>query len=149
MIFRRPRLAFSSAALCGAVGLSVYSSAALADVFEMGNGGAWQQVSQRPYDPTEFEDSDGNADGEKLPPVRLVAIAGAVQSADASQNLAFNPSLAQGEYAPVINAAAQQYGISPALVDAVMWQEYRYKRRCDWLDAAHARHSAQPWRQSA
>jgi soluble lytic murein transglycosylase-like protein len=116
----------SSAALCAAVGLAVWPTPAMADVFEIGGSGEWQQINKRPNEPTEFEIGAANSDGEKLPPVRLVAITGAVEPKPAQQYLAVGFSQNRGQYAPVISAAAQQYGISPALVDAVMWQESRY-----------------------
>jgi soluble lytic murein transglycosylase-like protein len=129
MLFRRLHFAFSSVAICGAVALAFSASAAKADVFEMGSNGEWKQLNKQPYDRTEFGISPAGADGEKLPPVKLVAITAAPQAVDLVSGAAINPSPARGQYAPVINAAAQQYGISPALVDAVMWQESRYNPR--------------------
>jgi soluble lytic murein transglycosylase-like protein len=129
MLFRRLHFAFSSVAICGAVALAFSASAAKADVFEMGSNGEWKQLNKQPYDRTEFAISPAEADGEKLPPVKLVAITAAPQAVDLVSGATINPSPARGQYAPVINAAAQQYGISPALVDAVMWQESRYNPR--------------------
>jgi soluble lytic murein transglycosylase-like protein len=129
MILRRTRLPFSAVLLCGTVGFSVYSSAAMADVFEIRGDGEWQQVDKLPANAVEFDFDSLKNDGEKLPPIRLVAIGGAVQAASPVQSLRLSSAPARGQYAPVINAAAEQYGISPALVDAVMWQESRYNPR--------------------
>jgi soluble lytic murein transglycosylase-like protein len=129
MILRRPRFSFSAILLCGTVGLGAYSSAAMADVFEMGGNGAWQQIGKAPEDAAEFDFDSLKNDGEKLPPVRLAAVGEMAQTAPPFQTLMLSSAPASGQYAPVINAAAQQYGISPALVDAVMWQESRYNPR--------------------
>jgi soluble lytic murein transglycosylase-like protein len=108
------------------VGAALAAEEAKAEVFEIGSNGEWQQVSKPHHMPTEFGISGAQADGEKLPPVKLAAITTLSDPAVSFQNPNIGATPLRGQYAPVINAAAQQYGISPALVDAVMWQESRY-----------------------
>ena len=114
--------------LAAAAGLLVFTPAAHADVFEIGNDGQWQQINIKPTEPAqiagivgEFDTSDPN-----MLPIRLAAITTLGEPIEAQPTFALNTASVGGHYAPVINAAAKQYGISPALVDAVMWQESRY-----------------------
>jgi soluble lytic murein transglycosylase-like protein len=109
-----------------AIGFAGYSSGAKAEVFEIGSDGKWQQVNKAAVEPEAALIAELAGDTERLPAVRLSAITTAGEPVAAPQSTTIPTGLARGQYAPVINAAAQQYGISPALVDAVMWQESRY-----------------------
>lgn len=120
------RAILSLLTLCASAGLATYASEAKADVFEMSKDGQWRQINQS-LDDLAF-DEFGN-EQSNLPPVRLAAIATVEEAAGTQQTFSVNSRSVDGRYAPVINAAAQQYGISPALVDAVMWQESRYNHR--------------------
>ncbi len=129
MIYRNNHLALSMLPLIMAAGLFVYAPQARADVFEINTDGQWQQVNKKPAIPSEMAEADTGEAG--FPPVRLAAITTLGEPVSAPQMIA--PQFAapgntpaRGNYAPLINAAAKQYGISPALVDAVMWQESRY-----------------------
>ncbi len=119
---------FSTFMLAVAAGLLAYAPVARADVFEIGNNGQWQQINKKPVAPeqvsgisNEFDTSDPN-----IPPIRLAAITTVGEPVAAQPSFDLNTNSVGGRYAHVINAAAKQYGISPALVDAVMWQESRY-----------------------
>ena len=110
---------------------------AQADVFEIGSDGQWGQIGEIPSGlpsglPQMPLDSDAAAQ-EKLPPVRLAAITTIsgqpTEQADARQAVIIGTAPATGQFGPLINAAATQYGISPALVEAVMWQESRYNHK--------------------
>jgi hypothetical protein len=129
MIYHGSKPLFRRITICATAALVAYAPQARADVFEIGGDGQWQQVNKRPYDPADLGITESGADGEKLPPVKLAAITTLGQPVEAPQNYTINAAPARGQYAPVIHAAAQQYGISPALVDAVMWQESRYNPR--------------------
>lgn len=122
----RPLL--SLLACCTSASFAAYAPGARADVFEIGKEGQWQQISKSPYGASDIP--IGNNDSEmatgSLPPVRLAAITPVGQQAESQQPAIIGSGPASGRYAPLINAAASQYGISPALVDAVMWQESRY-----------------------
>jgi soluble lytic murein transglycosylase-like protein len=126
MIFSRSYSSFSRFGLCIAAAFALHANAAKAEVFEIGSDGQWQQVNKSAVKPEEFDIPELAKDGEKLPPVKLSAITVQAQANAVPQATVLPMHLARGQYAPVINAAAQQYGISPALVDAVMWQESRY-----------------------
>jgi soluble lytic murein transglycosylase-like protein len=102
--------------------------AAHADVFEIGSNGQWQQINRTPVEPAalasvvdEFDTSHSD-----LPPVRLAAITTLGEPAEVQTVFAPKPRPIRRRYAPIVHAAANQYGISPSLVDAVMWQESRY-----------------------
>lgn len=88
--------------------------------------GQWRQISKGAYDPSDIPVGEGDTVQGSLPPVRLAAIAAVGQQVESQQAVIIGSGPASGRYAPLINAAANQYGISPALVDAVMWQESRY-----------------------
>lgn len=124
---------FPAKLLISAVALISFVPDARADVFEIGGDGKWQQLNQPA--PVTLGVVEAEAVPSGLPPVRLAAITtlgppGAPEPAKAPQIIAQPVQLAsappRGPYAPVVTAAAQQFGISPALVDAVMWQESRY-----------------------
>lgn len=128
MIDARIRPVFSTLTLCVSAAFFAYATPVQADVFEMGSDGKWQQISESPYAPLGPSIGDGEmASGQvRLPPVKLSAITSlgdqvAVQSVVLPDHVPTG-----GRYAPIIDAAAKQYGISPSLVDAVMWQESRY-----------------------
>jgi soluble lytic murein transglycosylase-like protein len=123
----RPLL--SVLALGASASLAVYAPQARADVFEMSSDGQWRQISESPYDPSAIPISEGGAEEGKLPPVRLAAVTTVGQPAESGPAVAVSNRSVTGQYAPLINAAAKQYGISPALVEAVMWQESRYNHR--------------------
>ena len=129
MISPKLSFLFSCAALGGASGFALYAPQAKADVFEVGGNGEWQQISKQAYEPTEFGINNSEADQSKLPPVKLTAVTTVGEPVEVMQNYTISSTPARGRYAPAINAAAQQYGISPALVDAVMWQESRYNHK--------------------
>ena len=111
---------------CACAGVFVYAPQARADVFEIGGEGQWQQIDQGAFDHTDISIAEGGGEQRGLPAVRLVAVATAEQQPEIEQTALVGFGPASGRYAPLINAAANQYGISPALVDAVMWQESRY-----------------------
>lgn len=113
-------------ALAATTGLATYPSDATADVFEVGNDGQWRQISEAGQDPLDALISSEIADRDKLPPVRLAAITTSADMPETAPTMTLSSQMVGGHYAPLINAAAQQYGISPALVEAVMWQESRY-----------------------
>ncbi|MGL5836873.1 MAG: lytic transglycosylase domain-containing protein [Sphingorhabdus sp.] len=116
---------FKLSMLWVAAGFFAFAPQARADVFEISSDGEWRQINKTPdHGDAILPDSDGMQD--KLPPVRLAAITNVENGAGVSQNQALPAVTVRGIYAPLINAAAQQYGISPALVEAVMWQESRY-----------------------
>jgi soluble lytic murein transglycosylase-like protein len=114
-----------------ALGFCAHVPHAQADVFEIGDDGKWRQIDKIPSEATGIETSFGENDPAqiKLPPIRLAAITTVNEPAGTAQPIILSSRAAQGQYAPLVNAAAQQYGISPALVDAVMWQESRYNPR--------------------
>jgi soluble lytic murein transglycosylase-like protein len=126
MMFRGPTSSFSWLSLCFAAGFAFHSNAAKADVFEIGGNGEWQQVNKPPVEPEAEVIAELVNDGEKLPPVKLAAITASGQPISSQQSYSLPATPVRGQLASVINAAAQQYGISPALIDAVMWQESRY-----------------------
>lgn len=100
-----------------------------ADVFEISSDGEWQQINQQPFNMADLPLDELGIKNEKLPPVRLSVITSISEPSVAPQGMPVSPVVANGQYAPLINAAAGQYGISPALVDAVMWQESRYNHK--------------------
>lgn len=118
--------------LTTAAGLVGYAPQARADVFEINPEGQWQQINKKPLDMVPMSGRIDAADpgSADMPPVRLSAITTLGEPIAEQQNLSVSAAPAsvpvRGNYAPIINAAAKQYGISPALVDAVMWQESRY-----------------------
>lgn len=111
---------------CACAGVFAYAPEASADVFEMGSEGQWRQIDKGAYDPADISIGEGGIEQGSLPPVTLVAVTTAEQQPIVEQISIAGFGPASGRYAPLINAAANQYGISPALVDAVMWQESRY-----------------------
>jgi hypothetical protein len=131
MIFRDHSLVLSTLALCSATGITGYAMPAKADVFEISTDGQWQKINKTPYDPltVTLGDIEGGSGEDKLPPVRLAAITTVGEPVAPQQAFVVSSASVTGQYAPLINAAAQQYGISPALVEAVMWQESRYNPR--------------------
>jgi soluble lytic murein transglycosylase-like protein len=116
-------------ALGASAAIAGYMPQARADVFEMSSEGQWQQINERPYDPLAITLSDDRSGDHKMPPVRLAAIAAPGEPVANGQVVTASQRPVTGQYGPMINAAATQYGISPALVDAVMWQESRYNSR--------------------
>jgi soluble lytic murein transglycosylase-like protein len=131
MIYRSHRPFAFLLTLCGSASLAVYAPQARADVFEISAEGQWRQVNKSPFAPADIPAGYAKSGAEQspLPPVRLAAITTINEPIAAQQSYALNSGPASGKYAAVINAAAKQYGISPALVDAVMWQESRYNQR--------------------
>lgn len=115
--------------IVASVALFANASDAQADVFEIGGDGQWQQINQQPTDTAEIPLGDVGMSNEKLPPVRLSAITTLDEPFLPQQGMSLSPVVTKGQYAPLINAAAGQYGISSALVDAVMWQESRYNSK--------------------
>ncbi len=115
--------------LCIATGLIGYAPQARADVFEIKSDGQWQQISQSPQLPADLSYGETASGLGRLPPVRLAAITTLGEPLDDGPAVIIRPRLTPSPYAPMINAAAQHNGISPALVDAVMWQESRYNDR--------------------
>ena len=126
MVLQHLRSRLSSLTLCTSAALAVYSPPVKADVFEISADGQWQQINQRP---AEIPLDELGIEQSKLPPVRLAAITTVDEAPHSQQGFRVSSQPANGPYAPVINAAAQQYGISPALVEAVIWQESRYNHR--------------------
>ncbi len=106
-----------------------YAPQAKADVFEVGANGQWQQIGQKAEAADDVDLSAYRTEPSGLPPVRLAAITTVDAPEQPVQNQVLSSAAVKGQYAPLINAAAQQYGISPALVEAVMWQESRYNHR--------------------
>jgi soluble lytic murein transglycosylase-like protein len=123
------RPVLSALALAATAGFATYASDARADVFEVGNDGQWRQINEVAADPLDSLMPSGQIGQDRLPPVRLAAITTPADSLDTAPAMALPARTVSGYYAPLINAAAQQYGISPALVEAVMWQESRYNQR--------------------
>ncbi len=120
-LLKRPVLAVAAV-------FAAFATPAHADVFEISSDGAWQQISKSPYqtdDALAGIEPAADADG-KLPPVRLAAITAVGEAIAPPQGFTLPTTSISGQHAAIINAAAQQFGISPALVDAVMWQESRY-----------------------
>ena len=115
--------------LGASAGCIAYAPKAKADVFEIGANGQWQQIGQKVETPDELNLGEYQTEPSGLPPVRLAAITTVDLPDQPSQTQVINSARSTGQYAPLINAAAQQYGISPALVDAVMWQESRYNQK--------------------
>jgi soluble lytic murein transglycosylase-like protein len=115
--------------LCTMAGFAASAQHARADVFEMNADGQWQQINQKPKVFSEpFVEEDG-ANQDKLPAVRLAAITTLGEPVTSGQTFALSTRSITGQHATLINAAAKQFGISPALVEAVMWQESRYNHR--------------------
>lgn len=112
--------------LSTAAGFLAFAPIARADVFEMTNAGQWRQINENPLVSADISVGDDRAGQERLPPVRLAAITTVTEPIIAPQPIILGAGAVRSPYAPVINAAAQQFGISPALVDAVIWQESRY-----------------------
>jgi soluble lytic murein transglycosylase-like protein len=129
MICPKSRPLLTVLTLSMSAGLVAYVPEAKADVFEMNSDGQWRQINQKPYGLADMAATDGMAEQSKLPPVRLAAITNVGEPAHQEQSFTVSSAAATGQYAQLINAAAQQYGISPALVEAVMWQESRYNQR--------------------
>ncbi len=121
--------AFSTAAL-GCVFVTV---PAHADVFEFGNNGNWQQLNKPAFQPEAVSSPEKQGE-DRLPPVRLEAItyldtAGKTDVKVTALNK--NPLrqvVQPTHFQPIVTAAAKQYGLAPELVDAVMWQESRYRQ---------------------
>ena len=107
-------------------GFMADATPAKADVFEVGTNGQWQQIGQKVETLDDLIVGEYSAGSSGLPPVRLAAITKIDAADQPNQNQGIVSTPATGQYAPLINAAAQQYGIAPNLVDAVMWQESRY-----------------------
>jgi soluble lytic murein transglycosylase-like protein len=115
--------ALSTAGFC----LAGIVTPAHADVFEFGNAGTWQQLNK----PVVQASSD-----ENLPPIRLEAITQIDPSGKSNAHdlvarrvkLKNTPTPPLAAFNPIVTAAAQQYGLAPELVDAVMWQESRYRQ---------------------
>ncbi len=146
MVYLKYRPTLSMLLRLFAAGTIAYAPQARADVFEMNSDGQWKQVNKRSVESIEAEaiaaaslETGGlETGGAKLPAVRLAAITTLgepiIEQPLTGQHIIAQPSFrisaapARGNYAPVINAAAKQYGISPALIDAVMWQESRYNQ---------------------
>jgi Transglycosylase SLT domain len=129
MIGREHRPILPLLAFCTVAALAAYSPQARADVFEIGGDGQWRQINETPYQLPEPEFGESQAVQDKLPPVRLAAITTVGEPVESEQAVIVSSRSVTGQYAPLINAAAKQYGISPALVEAVMWQESRYNHR--------------------
>ncbi|NJS14241.1 MAG: lytic transglycosylase domain-containing protein [Sphingopyxis sp.] len=119
----------SSSALCVAAAIVAFAPQARADVFELGNDGQWRQINQPVFDISAVAPRDVGAFPDSLPPVRLAALTTVDEAAVNQPAIAATPAATSGPLAPLIIAAARQYGISPALVDAVMWQESRYNQK--------------------
>jgi hypothetical protein len=115
--------------LCTSPSLFAYIPQAQAEVFEVGANGQWQQIGQKGEISGEMLVGEFGVEPSGLPPVRLAAITTIDAPDQPTQAQVISPAPVTGQYAPLINAAAQQYGISPALVEAVMWQESRYNHR--------------------
>ena len=103
-----------------------YASQARADVFEIGSEGQWQQIDNGALDSAELSFAEDGIRQSGLPAVRLVAVTPTDQQPNIAQTSLSGTLQLNGNFAPLINAAANHYGVSPALVDAVMWQESRY-----------------------
>jgi soluble lytic murein transglycosylase-like protein len=129
MICREHRTILPLLAFCALAALAVYAPQARADVFEIGGDGQWRQINETPYQLPGREYADGQAVQGSLPPVRLAAITTVGEPVEQVQAVLDSSRSVTGQYAPLINAAAKQYGIAPALVEAVMWQESRYNHR--------------------
>jgi soluble lytic murein transglycosylase-like protein len=107
-------------------------SPAHADVFEFGNAGNWQQLNKPAVQDSSVQDTAE----ESLPPIRLEAITQIDLSGKSNAHdwvakpvkLKNNPTPQLASFNPIVTAAAQQYGLAPELVDAVMWQESRYRQ---------------------
>ena len=115
-------------------GIRVDSQSAQADVFEINNDGQWRQIgddqSSLPSGLPQLPLGTDDVAQDKLPPVRLAAITTITTAQlDTLEAVIIGSAPVNGQYGPLINAAATQYGISPALVEAVMWQESRYNHR--------------------
>ncbi len=132
MILRNFRPNFSVRLLVATVALCAHVPDALADVFEVNGDGQWQQLNRPPAATLGVVGTmiDAEATDARLPPVRLSAITTlgtpVAEPVKTPQPIVLGSVTPRGPYAPVVTAAAQQFGISPALVDAVMWQESRY-----------------------
>lgn len=111
---------------CACIGGFTHAPNAKADVFEIGSQGQWQQIDTGAADLAGLVSDEQAEQHSGLPAVMLVAVKTAGQQPVIEQISLAGLKPASGRYAPLINAAANQYGISPALVDAVMWQESRY-----------------------
>lgn len=101
---------------------------AKADVFEISSAGEWKQINEQPAEQADeyLGDITASTTVPRLPPVKLAAITTVDNAVPQQSNIQLNSGAVTGQYGPLINAAAQQYGISSRLIDAVMWQESRY-----------------------
>ncbi len=129
MICREHSFVLSLLAASILAALVTYTPQARADVFEISGDGQWRQINERPYELPEMAYRAVTAEQGKLPPVRLAAMPAIDAKVDGGEPFTVSSRSVTGQHAPLINAAASQYGISPALVDAVMWQESRYNHR--------------------
>jgi soluble lytic murein transglycosylase-like protein len=132
MAYSKNRPFLTMLLLSSAAALIGFAPQARADVFEMSSDGQWKQVNKNPAEITYAVQNEVETAETRLPAIRLAAITTLgepiAQPVIEQKSFAITAAPATGNYAPVINAAAQQYGISPALIDAVMWQESRYNQ---------------------
>jgi membrane-bound lytic murein transglycosylase B len=126
MSSRRPCASILPISLAVTLAFAASASEARADVFELNSSGEWQQINKPAFETADTPLPEDTGEKVKLPPVRLAAITTLGDPQQTPQKYSITAAPASGQYAPIINAAAQQYGISPALIEAVMWQESRF-----------------------